>query len=646
MEKIVVELDVKSKEGVQEVEKLNKKLSETKTQSKEAGASLDGVSGGAIGKFKGLQSSITGVVTGFKSLKFAILASGIGALLLAVLAVGKAFTNSEEGQNKFAKIMGIIGSVTGNLVDVLASLGEKIISVFENPMQAVIDFANLMKEYVVNRFNGILELIPQLSKSIQQLFKGDFSGAAQTAGNAVAKVVLGTDNLTDSIKRSASELKKFAAEVAADAKSAGEIADQRAKADKIERKLIVERAEADKQIADLRFKTEQRDKFSAKERVKFLKDASQISENIAAKEIRLNSIRLNAQIAENELAGSKKADLNAVAELTANGINLETAKLTLQKRLQTSLTSFQSEELAGIKAISEERKKGVDERNKQLAKEEEERIKKANEEAKTETDRLNNIARIQDEFTKRREDDLAVTTLQKLELEKERKILALEQLGADEQQKADILKFYAEKIAEENIAIQKKAGEEQVANDKAVAEAKAAIAASQLNIASQGFVLLGQLAGKNKALQAVALIGDSAVGIAKMVAANNLANIGALATPQAIATSGVAAIPVIAFNNISTGLGIASTIAATAKGLGALGGGGSAPSRSSAGGIGSAPSVASIPPAFNVVGQSDTNQLASAIGSQSQKPSRAYVVSSDVTTSQEMDRNIIKGASL
>jgi hypothetical protein len=101
MEKIVVELDVKSKEGVQEVEKLNKKLSETKTQSKEAGASLDGVSGGAIGKFKGLQSSITGVVTGFKSLKFAILASGIGALLLAVLAVGKAFTNSEEGQNKF-----------------------------------------------------------------------------------------------------------------------------------------------------------------------------------------------------------------------------------------------------------------------------------------------------------------------------------------------------------------------------------------------------------------------------------------------------------------------------------------------------------------------------------------------------------------
>jgi len=60
----------------------------------------------------------------------------------------------------------------------------------------------------------------------------------------------------------------------------------------------------------------------------------------------------------------------------------------------------------------------------------------------------------------------------------------------------------------------------------------------------------------------------------------------------------------------------------------------------------STPPVPSLPPAFNVVGASGTNQLATAIGGQTQQPIQAFVVSNDVTTAQEMDRNIIDGASI
>ena len=60
----------------------------------------------------------------------------------------------------------------------------------------------------------------------------------------------------------------------------------------------------------------------------------------------------------------------------------------------------------------------------------------------------------------------------------------------------------------------------------------------------------------------------------------------------------------------------------------------------------SVPTGASTPPAFNVVGASSTDQLASAIGGQSQQPVQAYVVANDVTTAQSMDRNIIDDASL
>ena len=56
--------------------------------------------------------------------------------------------------------------------------------------------------------------------------------------------------------------------------------------------------------------------------------------------------------------------------------------------------------------------------------------------------------------------------------------------------------------------------------------------------------------------------------------------------------------------------------------------------------------TAPTPPAFNVVGASGETQLADAIGGQTQRPARAYVVSNDVTTAQELDRNIIEGASI
>jgi hypothetical protein len=49
---------------------------------------------------------------------------------------------------------------------------------------------------------------------------------------------------------------------------------------------------------------------------------------------------------------------------------------------------------------------------------------------------------------------------------------------------------------------------------------------------------------------------------------------------------------------------------------------------------------------FNLVGSTGTNQLAQAVGSQFQEPIQAYVVSSQITSQQELDLEISTGASL
>ena len=51
-------------------------------------------------------------------------------------------------------------------------------------------------------------------------------------------------------------------------------------------------------------------------------------------------------------------------------------------------------------------------------------------------------------------------------------------------------------------------------------------------------------------------------------------------------------------------------------------------------------------PAFNIVGATGTNQLAAAIGGQAQQPVKAFVVSQDVTTAQELERKTVQGASI
>jgi hypothetical protein len=202
-------------------------------------------------------------------------------------------------------------------------------------------------------------------------------------------------------------------------------------------------------------------------------------------------------------------------------------------------------------------------------------------------------------------------------------------------------KAYQDGLAADNKATNDKIKQD----DKAAYDQKLALQSQYADIAIQAANLLKDTLGKSKAAQKTAVIIESAAGIAKMIISNKLANLGALATPQAIASSGVSAAPVIAANNVSLGLGIAANVAATAKALKEIGGGGNPPSAGGIGGGGGATGGAGggvMAPSFNVVGNNGLNQLAQL----QQQPIKAYVVGSEVSTQQALDRNRITNAQL
>ena len=544
-----INIDVNSKKAQKDVKDLeksiegvNKEVQETNESSAELTGQLDTLTGGAISKFKGLKGTLGNVVKSFKSLRVAIIATGIGALLIAVVALGQAFTRSEEGQNKFAKILGVIGSVTGNLLDLLADLGESIISAFENPKQAITNFANSIKQNIVNRFEGLLELFPKLGKAVGLLFDGKFSEAGKVAADAVGKVTLGVDSITDSVDEAIEKVKEFGAEVAKDAANAAKIADLRAEADRLDRKLIVDRAKADRDRATLLEQSVNKEKFTVAERIAFLEEAAALEEKITNQEIEAADKRLEAQQAENALGKSRKEDKDAEAQLEAQLIQLETAKLTKQKEVTSQIIAFKAEEAAALKAIAD----------------------------------------------------------QKAAEDKERSDL-------EEQQRIDREKR------------DKDAAAAQIAIDNAVKDAKIQNAMQVSGAIAQLASIAGEGTVAGKALGVASATIDTYVGANKALAQGGFAGIA-----QAIAI-------------IGTGLMNVKTILSTKVPSTNVGG----VSSGSGGGA-----ATSTPPTFNIVGATETSQLAGAIGAQTQEPVQAFVVANDVTTAQSLENNIVEGATL
>jgi hypothetical protein len=565
---------------------------------------LDAMTGGAISGFKSMTSGLFGVSGGFKTVGMAIALSGLGLLVLTIAAITAAFKNTEEGQNKFAKIMGVIGSVTGNLIDLLANLGEKLISVFENPKKSLIAFGNLIKENIVNRFEGMLELFPAIGKAIKLVFEGEFEKAGKVAVDAVAKVGLGVTNVSDKLKGLVKGSKEYFAEVKREAILAAQIADDRAKADILERELINKKADAENRINILREKSIQEDKFSASQRIGFLKEALKISDDIALQEAKVATLRANAKKVENTLSGSTKEDLKEEAELRANVIRIDTERLAGQRRLASTVQSLQKEELANLKALEKDKQKILDDAD-QL--------------------RLLKEKQLNDDF-KRIELDLTKgDAAKKIEQDKI-------ELDAKIKQGKDLAE--ANKLSNDKI----------LADDIITANARVAIQNSVFDNISAGINLLKSVFEKNKALQKGLLIAESAAGIAKIVINTQAANAAAV-LKYALIPGGIAlAKGESILNNISAGIGIASNIAATAKALSSLGGGG-AGSAPSLGGGGGGATQQSTAPQFNVVGANGISQVAQSLAGNRQ-PIKAFVVGKDVSTQQALDRNIVKFASL
>jgi len=615
-------------------DKAQEGLKETNQEIVSIEGNLDGVSaigdkftGGLVSGFTGALKSIKAVNMGFKSMKLAIISTGIGALVVVLGSLAAAFTTSEEGQNKFNKLSTVMGAIVGNLVDLLADLGEKLIAAFENPQQALKDFAKLIKDNIVNRFEGLLELIPQLGKAVKLLFEGEFAEAGKVAINANAKIVLGVENITEKVEEAIVATQDFIKEQEEEGKLAAKVADMRAKADKIERELLVNRSKLESDIALLRLKARQEDEFSAEVRRAALLEAQELEDQLLNQEKAALVLRRDAQLQENEFSRSNKENLDKAAQATAEVNRLVARRADIARTLQRELNTINNQIEAEDKRLTDEERKRLEDIEALKQKQLQEEIKKEEQQFNllqelTNTAQEQEIFKLTQQYDKKFE--LAVGNA---ELEK-----------ALAEQQANDISAINKKFDDKRVADNKAANDKIKANEQALQDSKFQLASSALNSIS---ALANLVAQDNEQKAKAAFNINKAVGIAQVGINTSQAIMKAAAettdfTPiQALRTA----------NMVAMGVAGALQIAMIAKQkFQPQGGSTPPPSTSSTGSLGRGTSAPSQPPSFNVVGQSGFNQIAGALNQQG--PVQAFVVAGEVTTQQQLDNAIVSTATL
>ena len=156
-------------------------------------------------------------------------------------------------------------------------------------------------------------------------------------------------------------------------------------------------------------------------------------------------------------------------------------------------------------------------------------------------------------------------------------------------------------------------------------------------------IVINTISANNEIKANMAAIGSSyAAATAQAFAISPFAGAAAAAGFKAASiTEQAAGAARITKNTIGAGISIAGILATTLKGSG-----GSASSAGGSSGGGSGGGAAAFTPNFNIVGNSESNQLADSIANQVNNPTQAYVVYDDIETAAQLKANAINSSGI
>ena len=559
----------------------------------------------------------------FKALGIAMKAAGIGLIIGALAKLVEVFSQNQKVLDAFNIAMEGLSIAFNDFTNFVINKSGTVVNffkaIFENPLKSVKALGASIKANIVERFESFLDTLGFLASAVKKVFSGDFAGALEdvnAAGKETYDILTGVNNTVDKVT-------EFGAKAAKAVKNYAKETFNTAKAN------IALNTEAEKGIAINRLLIEQYDRQSELQRQIRDDETKTIDERIKANQ------KLGELLAEQEklMLANASAQVKAAQAQFNKLKNDETEIALLEAKAEkegvlAQITGLRSEQLISINSLDKEK---IELTNSMLESESALLIER----------KRFNAEQIEDELE--RLEALKVIDLLEAEQETARLQAIVDNADAETQAKIDAqiaLDDFTELSRQTNLTRDTEITEAQAALEKKKTAAKQkavddviALAGAESKIGKALFLLKQGLALKEMIMEAKKTIAFGSIAAAKsgVALAEGTAQTAKVGFPQNIPLLiGYAAQAAGIFSAIKSATGKANSAASSFGGGSGGGGGGSAPQ----------------PPSFNVVGSSDSNQLADAIGGQSQQPVQAFVVANDVTTAQSLQNNIVEGATI
>lgn len=557
--KIQVELEAKTDKAIKEIKDVKGEI-QNLTKSTEDG-------------FKDVGDATRGVSKGIKGIGNALKAAGIGLAIAAFAQLSEIFKKNQKVADVFNTTFESLSIAFNDFVNFIINNTSGVVnffkSIFENPKESLLDFADAFKRNIQERFESFLDTLGFLAGAVKKLFAGDFAGAlddVKNAGKEYIEIYTGVEGTFDKVANVVTKAVKATTEYVKEtvkAATANVELEKSARLAETANQGLIEKY--DRQAEQLRQIRDDESK-SFEDRIKANND-------------------LGALLDKQEKSMTENAELRvkqAKAELAKNkdNVDLQIAyqeALNEQAGIEAQITGFRSEQQTNTNSLLREQK-----------------------------DLQNELALI----------GKTEREIERLELKQDydAKKALIEREITDEAEKNERL-----------LALQTGYNDNVKKLDQEVENAKLEMAKQTLSNISKA---VGENTKAGKAAAAAASLINTYQGITAELATKTVTPFG-----FALKLANIATTAAIGFKSVKD---ILKTNPESTSGSGTT-----APTST-----GGRPAAEPLPPAFNIVGASDTNQLAEAIGGQSQQPVKAFVVSNDVSTAQELDRNIVKGASL
>ena len=279
----------------------------------------------------------------FASVRAGIISTGIGALVVGVVALFTYFTKTQRGADMLKKAMAGLGAVVDVLIDLFSSVGEIMVDAFKDPQAATEDLWKAIKKNLMNRIDGFIDSFKALGEVIDGVFSMDWDKVTEGAekyGKALIQASTGLD--AEQQQAMLDKAKAIADEIEREAAAAIRLEGIRQGIRRKEMAFSKVQAQTRQDIAKARLDAMDETK-TQEVRLKAVEDVMKKELEMTEGLLKLQEQKVAAAAEQLGLGESMIEDEEALMALEVELINLQTQSIMSQKRLMTEVETLKLE---------------------------------------------------------------------------------------------------------------------------------------------------------------------------------------------------------------------------------------------------------------------------------------------------------------